>query len=59
MSMTKAEFAERWDSDDDGGGITMDEVADCAVAWGLYSSPKIHPINDVLNAVVKESGAKT
>lgn len=59
MTMTRAEFAERWDSDDEGGGITMNEVADCAQAWGLYSTPRTHPMSTVLEAVVQASGAIT
>ena len=59
MSMTRAEFAERWDKDEHGDGITINEIAECAVAWGLYDSPRIHPIREVSLAVVKESGAKT
>lgn len=59
MSMTRQEFAERWDSGDDGGGITVNEIAECAVAWGITDSPKIRPIREVTAAVVKESGAKT
>lgn len=59
MSMTREEFAARWDSDEDGGGITVNEIADCAKAWGVFTTPRIHPIRVVINAVVKESGART
>lgn len=59
MSMTKEEFARRWDKDDTGDGITYNEIADCAVAWGLFATPRIHPIQDVKAIVVKESGALT
>lgn len=59
MSMTRQEFAERWDSGEGGGGITFDEIAECAVDWGITNSPKILPIRDVIAAVVKESGART
>lgn len=59
MVMTKAEFAQRWDKDDTGDGITMDEVAECAQAWGLYAIPRIHPIDVVREAVVQASGATT
>lgn len=57
--MTKAEFAERWDKDDTGDGITFDDIADCAKAWGLFIRPRIHPIHDVRDVVVKASGATT
>ena len=59
MSMTKDQFAARWDKDDDGDGITVDEIAECAQEWGLFATPRIHPIRVVIAAVVKESGAKT
>lgn len=56
--MTKTEFAKRWDSDPNGGGITNDEVADCAKAWGLFSAPKSHPVALVVYRVVQASGAR-
>lgn len=59
MTMTKQEFAERWDSGDDGGGINFDDIADCAKAWGLYATPRIHAITTVRDVVVKASGATT
>ena len=37
--MTKDEFKRRWESDD-GGGITFDDIALCAQAWGLFSTPR-------------------
>lgn len=58
MAMTKEEFAKRWDSGADGGGITFDDIADCAVAWGLIERPKVHDINTVAHLVVEASGAK-
>lgn len=30
MIMTKEQFKKRWESDDRGGGITFNDVADCA-----------------------------
>ena len=59
MTMSKEQFAQRWDSDDDGGGINFDDIADCAVAWVIYAVPRIHPIHDVKDAVVTASGATT
>lgn len=56
--MTKEEFKKRWDSDDRGGGITFDDIADCAVEWGLYPIPRIHPIDVVANAVTRAAGCK-
>ena len=54
--MTKEEFRRRWESGDDGGGITFDDIAECAKDWGLYSTPRIHDICDVRRAVLKAAG---
>ena len=54
--MNKQEFKTRWESDDDGGGITFNEIADCYVAWGLGSSPKTKLLTAVQYAVLKAAG---
>ena len=51
--MTREEFKRRWESDDDGGGITFNDIADCYTAWGLGGTPRIKPINKVRYAVLK------
>ena len=51
--MTKDEFKKRWESDDEGGGIDFDDVADCAKAWGLFRTPRTAQINKVLYRVLK------
>lgn len=51
--MTKEEFKARWESNDNGGGLTFDDVADCAKEWGLFHTPRIHPIGAVRYAVLK------
>ena len=51
--MTKEEFKIRWESNDSGGGITFDDIADCAKAWGLYSRPKTAEIGCVRYEVLK------
>lgn len=38
--MTTSEFKIRWESDESGGGITFDDIADCAVEWGVCRSPR-------------------
>jgi hypothetical protein len=43
--MTKEEFKRRWESDDSGGGITFNDIADCAEAWGICATPRTNPIN--------------
>jgi hypothetical protein len=53
--MTKKEFKLRWESDDDGGGITYEDIANCAKAWGLSSSPRIKNIDRITYLVLKEA----
>ena len=54
--MTKQEFKERWESNADGGGISLNDVADCAKAWGLAAKPRIMPVDSVLDLVLKAAG---
>lgn len=49
--MDKEEFKARWETED-GGGITFDDIAECAIEWGLFSSPRTLPIFKVANAVM-------
>ena len=56
--MTKKEFKIRWESDVNGGGITFDDIANCAVDWGLFTTPKILPIFKVANAVLVAAGCE-
>ena len=51
--MTKEEFKERWESNVSGGGITFNDIADCAKAWGLFRTPKTCRIDRVQYAVLK------
>lgn len=53
MEMTQAEFRVRWESDEVGGGITFDDIAECAKAWGIASTPRIMPIGVVRYRVLK------
>lgn len=54
--MTKEQFRERWNSDAQGGGITFDEIADCAKAWGVCSAPRVLPIETVTELVLEAAG---
>lgn len=54
--MTRNEFKKRWESDDEGGGITFDDIADAAIAWGISSSPKAMPILKVRYLVLAAAG---
>jgi hypothetical protein len=51
--MTKAEFKARWEADDAGGGITFDDIAECAKAWGVSARPRIEPIYEIRYKVLK------
>ena len=59
MIYPKEVFKRLWDLDDEGGGITFDDVADCAKAWGLYSTPKIYSLGKVRDAVLKAAHCET
>lgn len=52
-AMTKEWFKERWEGDENGGGITFEDIADCAVAWGIFTQPKTEPILLVRYLVLK------
>ena len=53
FTMTKEQFKKRWKSDDNGGGITFDDIADCAVAWGVAAKPRVMPIDTIRYRVLK------
>ena len=52
-TMTKEEFKDRWEYNVSGGGITFNDIADCAKAWGLFNTPRICRIDKVRYAVLK------
>ena len=52
-AMTKEEFKTRWESNDSGGNITFDDIAECAIAWHLCSTPRTMQINKVRYMVLK------
>lgn len=51
--MTKEEFKARWESNREGGGITIDDIAQCAKDWGICNTPRIHPIFLIRYKVLK------
>lgn len=53
MSMTKAQFKKRWESAEDGGGITFDDIAECAKEWGVSFSPRTSDMGRVTYRVLK------
>lgn len=54
--MTKEEFKARWEGDDNGGGINFDDIAECAIAWGITSSPRTRPMLLIRYQVLKAAG---
>ena len=52
-SMTKEEFKRRWELNSEGDGITYSDIADCAIAWGISSSPRTRPIITIAALVLK------
>jgi hypothetical protein len=54
--MTKDEFKTRWESDDEGGGITFDDIADCAQDWGIFRRPRTTRIDLVRYRVLVAAG---
>jgi len=53
--MTKEEFKSKWESNDSGGGITFNDIADCAKEWGICSNPCTQQLDYVRYRVLKES----
>ncbi len=51
--MNKAEFKERWESNESGGGITFDEIATAAIDWNVCNSPKTSAFMWVMYQVLK------
>ena len=55
-AMTKKEFKTRWESNDAGGGINYEDIADCAVAWGISRTPKTRRIDVIRYQVLEAAG---
>lgn len=51
--MNKKRFKELWESGDDGGGITFDDIAKCAQKWGITQRPRTMPLEDIRYLVLK------
>lgn len=52
-TMTKQDFKTKWESNTDGGGITFDDIAECAREWGIAATPRIKPIDEIRYKVLK------
>ncbi len=51
--MTKTEFHKKWIADE---SITFDDIAKCAVDWGIASYPKTCRIDVIRYKVLKAAG---
>lgn len=58
MAMTKKQFKKRWESNENGGGITFDDVADSAKKWGISQSPRTEDIFKIRYRVLKAAKVK-
>lgn len=53
-NLTKQEFKDNWNSDK--CDITFEDIADCAIDWGITKHPKTMPIFKVGNMVLAAAG---
>ena len=51
-NITPHQFKERWESEN-GGGLTFDDIADCAKNWGLFNRPRTSSMPLVVYSVLK------
>lgn len=51
--MTREEFKKLWEANDNGSGITYDDIANYAKEWGLFNNPRLYDINVVTYEVLK------
>lgn len=56
--MTKEEFKQKWESDENGGGITNQDIARLYTEWKLGTSPYIKTITYVIWRVCEEAKHK-
>ena len=53
MALKKEDFKRLWEANSAGSGITFDDIAECAVAWGISSHPRTRPIDEITYKVLK------
>lgn len=53
MVYTKEDFKRLWEANEWGSSIKYDDIADCAVAWGISYNPRLGPINEITYKVLK------
>jgi hypothetical protein len=55
-TFTKEEFKQLWDSNEQGGGITYEDIVECAGSWGLFLRPKTASLYEVKKRVLEAAG---
>lgn len=55
MIYTKEEFKQRYDNDE---YLDLDDIYDCAKAWGLYLFPRTYNVFQVIRKVLKACNIK-
>lgn len=55
MVYTKKDFKRLWEANEHGSGITYDDIAECAQAWGISSHPRTRPIDEITYKVLKSA----
>lgn len=58
MIYTKEKFKELWEANEQGSGLTFNDIADCAINWNISSNPKIRPIQLIQYQVLKAANVK-
>lgn len=56
--MTKEQFKIRWESDENGGNISHDDIAQCAKEWGISQKPKCSPMDVIIYKVLQAANVK-
>lgn len=57
MALSKEEFKKKWETEN-GGGITFDDIANCAIAWDITRSPYTYPMFELSNRVLISAGCE-
>ena len=55
-TMTKEEFKRRWERNDRTNPITFDDIAKCAIEWGVCEKPRTRPLSRVRYEVLVAAG---
>ncbi|MBP3550972.1 MAG: hypothetical protein J6J57_04920 [Alistipes sp.] len=54
--MTKEELKKRWENYDYSDPITFDDIAKCAIEWGICDKPRTRPLTKVRYEVLVAAG---